>query len=178
MTQSFKQPVSLILRISHLHTDIFLMLSGFLISHSLIKKLQKEEKIKFISEIFNRYLRLIPNVAFMIIFMIFIAPHLGSGPLWPMLINFQSQLCAQTWWRNFLMVQNLMNFEEICMMNTHHIATDFQLSLIGPIIAVFVWKFPRLGGSLIVGSILGITGYRFWKSFDDEINVFVSHQAR
>lgn len=133
--------------------------------------------MKIFSEILNRYFRLMPNVAIMVIFMIFILPQLGSGPIWPSLIDYQSKLCSQTWWRNFLMIQNLLGFEEICMMHTHHIATDFQLSIFGPIVAGLIVAFPVSIITLLISSIYGISILRFLRSHAENISVFVVHQA-
>lgn len=178
MSELFKHPITVLFRGSHLNTDVFLMLSGFLVAHSVIKKSQKGEKIKFANEIFNRYTRLIPNVAFLTIFMIFIFPILGSGPLWPMLIDYQANLCRQTWWRNILMMQNLMDFDEICMMHTHHIATDFQLSMFGPVITAMIIAFPILMTSLVVGAVFGIALLKFVKSYYEDVVVFIAFQVR
>lgn len=178
MNQFFFRPFTIILRISHLHTDIFLMLSGFLVAHSIIKKRQKGVKIEFFKEISNRYFRLIPTVTALILFVIYILPQLGEGPLWPMLIDYNAELCKKTSWWNFFMFQNLMNFEEICMMHTHHIATDFQLSMIGPVVAVGLVIFP-LGTSItmISGSLL-MTIVRFWKAYFENFSVFISEGTR
>lgn len=174
MNQFFIEPFTIILRISHLHTDIFLMLSGLLVAQSIIKKRQQDVKIEFFKEISNRYFRLIPTVTALILFVIYILPQLGEGPLWPILIDFNSELCKKTSWWNFLMVQNLMKFEEICMMHTHHIATDFQLSMIGPVVAVGMVAFPLGTSMAMIGSSLLMTIVRFLKAYFEDVSVFIS----
>lgn len=178
MNNFYSKPFTAILRISHLHTDIFLMMSGFLVAHSIIKRRQRGVKIDFFKEILNRYLRLIPTVTALILFVIYILPQLNSGPLWPMLIDYNAEVCKKTSWRNFLMFQNLMNFEEICMMHTHHIATDFQLSMIGPVLAVGMVTFPLGTSMTMIGGSLVMIIVRFCKAYFEHISVFITEGRR
>jgi hypothetical protein len=76
------------------------------------------------------------------------------------------------------MIQNWMNLEEICMMHTHHIAIDFQLSILGLILVGLIWKFPRTMKSLMVASVFGVLSLRFVRSYEENINVFVDPQVR
>lgn len=110
-----KSPISVIVRASYLYTDSFIMLSGMLVAYSFVGRLQRGQNINVIKEIAARYFRVIPPMAGLILFGTFILPLLGNGPQWNMLITYQSQLCKQTWWRNFLMIHNWFGFENICM---------------------------------------------------------------
>lgn len=154
------------------------MLSGFLVAHSIIKKRQKGEKIQFFTEILNRYIRLIPTVGSLTLFKMFILPQLGEGPLWPIVVDYEAKLCRKTSWMNFLMIQNFLKIKDICQMHTHHIATDFQLSMIGPILAVGIVKNQmRVSSLMVLGSIF-VMVLRFLLAYFRGLSVFVSHGTR
>ena len=121
MNSYFADPISIIFRSCYLFTDVFLMLSGLLLSYSLLGRLQRGQKVNVIKEITGRYFRFAPPMAGLIIFATFLLPLLGNGPVWNLIINSQSELCKQNWWKNFLMIHNWIGFENICMANTHHV---------------------------------------------------------
>lgn len=178
MNEFFLQPFSLIFRIAYLHTDVFLMFSGFLVTQSFLNRQSRGGKISIRTEIIGRYFRLMPPIAVLVIFVTFILPLTGSGPLWPMLIEYQADLCKRTWMRNFFMTQNLMGFEDICMMHTHHVATDFQLFLLAPVLAILLWNY---GSKTVYGLILVAamsTVGRFLSTFYGGYTVYVTAGSR
>lgn len=178
MIEFLLQPINLIFRVSYLHTDIFLMFSGFLVTQSFIARIKRGQKINIVSEIIGRYFRLIPSIVILIIFVTFILPNLGSGPLWPMLINYQSDLCKKTWLSSILMAQNLIGIENICMMHTHHVATDFQLFLIAPVIAVCLCKYPKRTVKFVMLLSAVSTLGRFLIVYFGDISVFMTAGLR
>lgn len=138
-------PISIVFRSIYLYTDVFLMLSGLLVSYSLIGKLQRGAKLNIAKEIAGRYFRFMPAMAALIIFSTFILPQLGNGPQWNSLIVQQAELCKTTSWRNFLMIQNWFGFENICLPNTHHASTDFVLFVFSTFLIAIIHEKPRVG---------------------------------
>lgn len=136
----FKSLISVPLRAGYLHTDVFLMLSGLLVSYTILGKLQRGHSINVLKETVGRYCRSMPPAAALILFTSFILPQLKSGPQWNTLIGYQSELCKSYWWRNFLMIQNWFGVEKMCIMNTHHITTDFELFIIAVLLVIFLHK--------------------------------------
>lgn len=178
MMELMSQPTFLIFRLSYLHTDVFLMFSGFLVTQTFISRIKRGQDINILKEIFNRYLRLIPSIIILIIFVTFILPKLGRGPLWPMLIEYQSDLCKKTWFSSILMIQNLIGIENICMMHTHHVATDFQLFLIAPIVAVYLCKYPKKTVKFVILLAAVSTLGRFFVVYFGGISVFIKPGMR
>lgn len=131
-------------------TDLFFLLSGILVSYSIIGKLQRNQKISIFKEIASRYFRYMPPMAALIIFATFILPKLGGGPQWNLLITYQSDLCKAYGWRNILMIHNWFGFENICMTHTHHIGTEFTLFVVGIFLVIFLFNFPKTGTVLIM----------------------------
>lgn len=56
------------IRAGFLYTDLFLMISGLLASFSLLRKLQRNKRINIFKEYFDRYLRMMPSMAVLILF--------------------------------------------------------------------------------------------------------------
>lgn len=166
-------PLSVIARASYLYTDLFIMLSGMLVTYSFYGRLQKNQNINILKEIVVRYFRVMPPVAALIIFGTFIFPLLGSGPRWPMLVDDQVEICKQNWWMNFLMIHNWFGFENICMTHTHHVGTDFALFVLGTILVTFLHRHPKRTTQLIVALSLISTIARFYVVYTREMTVYV-----
>lgn len=175
MNSFFLEPVSIIFRACYLYTDVFLMLSGLLVSYSLLGRIQRGQKINVMKEIAGRYFRFMPPIAALIIFATFILPLLGSGPLWKMLITSQSDLCKRNWWKNFMMIHNWFGFENICMTNTHHVGIDFEL-FIAALLFITCVRFHPLAGIVTV-IFLGVlsTIARFYIVYTRELVVYITY---
>ena len=173
MVLEAKTPMTVIVRGSYLYTDTFIMLSGMLVAYSFVGRLQRGQTINVIKEIAARYFRVVPPMLGLIVFGTFFLPLLASGPQWPMLITYQSELCKQTWWRNFLMIHNWFGFENICMTHTHHVGTDFGLFLTAPFIIMFLYKNPRSASAVIFSLALISTAARFYVTYLRDTTVYV-----
>lgn len=178
MNLYFLGPISIIFRCCYLYTDVFLMLSGLLVSYSIFGKLQRGQKLNIAKEILSRYLRFMPLIAVLIIFAIFILPLLGSGPLWNQSIIYQSEICKQTWWRSLLMIHNWFGFENICMENTHHIGSDFQLFVASIFLIILVHMNRKLGIFLIIALAVASTVARFYGVYTRELVIYITNGAR
>lgn len=174
----FLEPFSILFRCCYLYTDVFLMLSGLLVSYSLFGKLQKGQKVKIVKEITGRYLRFMPLIAALILFSIFILPLLGSGPQWNRAVNYQSELCKRTYWRSLLMIHNWFGFENICMENTHHVGTDWQLFVATIFLIILVHKNRKLGISVIITLAAASTVARFYVVYVRELVVYITNGTR
>lgn len=54
---------------------------------------------------------MIPTFGLLILFIIYILPHLGEGPLWDFRILKEVENCKENWWTNILAINNLVNPE-------------------------------------------------------------------
>lgn len=173
MNDYIKGPITVPSRACYLNTDAFLMLSGLLISYSMVGRLQRGQKINVMKEIAGRYFRIMPPLAATMVFMMYILPHLGSGPQWNMLITYQADLCKRTWWRNVLMIQNWFGFENICVTNTHHVGTDFELFLVSIFLTIYLYKSPRNGTALLLFLATASTIGNFVMTYIKRVNSYV-----
>ncbi|KAF9813423.1 hypothetical protein SFRURICE_009332 [Spodoptera frugiperda] len=56
--------------------------------------------------------------------------------MWGTFITKNAEVCQEGWWWNLLYVQNYFGFEDMCAPQTHQLALDMQLTIIG---CILVW---------------------------------------
>ncbi|KAM9971734.1 hypothetical protein ACTFIW_011717 [Dictyostelium discoideum] len=147
--------------------DTFFMLSGFLVSYSVLNQLSKRNSIygsiKFwVAYVVHRFVRLSPLYYFMIFFSMWVAPMIGSGPIFYQYSQFTNLGCSSSWWTNFLYFNNLYStLATECYAVSWYLANDMQFFLLTPFILILFRKW-KLGGwlltlSLIFASVIGTT---------------------
>ncbi|XP_033213058.1 nose resistant to fluoxetine protein 6-like [Belonocnema kinseyi] len=143
--------------------DTFLLLSGFLLSYLFLKRMSQGASFNLFEYYFHRYIRLTPAVAALMVIVIYIAPHLGSGPRWEsdIVANVTSQ-CEYSWWKYLLYVQNYAGDEPgenlMCMGHLWYLAVDMQLFWLSPFILYPLSKKPIVGliflGAFFIASVV------------------------
>ncbi|KAN0033258.1 hypothetical protein ACTA71_002682 [Dictyostelium dimigraforme] len=147
--------------------DTFFMLSGFLVSFSVLNQLSKRNSIygsiKFwVAYVVHRFIRLSPLYYFIILFSMWVAPMIGSGPIFYQYYQFTNLGCSSSWWTNFLYFNNLYStLATECYAVSWYLANDMQFFLLTPILLILFRKW-KLGGwlltlSLIFASVIGTT---------------------
>ncbi|KAI8420492.1 hypothetical protein MSG28_008977 [Choristoneura fumiferana] len=67
-------------------------------------------------------------------FVMTLGRHMGDGPFWKPIIETEVEDCYHAWWRHLLYIQNYFDKNQ-CMAHAWYLAADFQLSILGIIIA-------------------------------------------
>ncbi|KAL1492211.1 hypothetical protein ABEB36_012693 [Hypothenemus hampei] len=159
-TQAMKW--SVIGRNSVVYTDCFLLISGLLNARTILTDLDNCNSIKFTAKLFNRLIRIFPGLLTVILFCTYILPHMGAGPLWPIVIESHAELCKKNMWRNFLFIHNYFGFDQMCLTHTHQIGIDMQLFIITPLIVYLLRKNSTLGLRVLFGICAISTMLRFY----------------
>lgn len=159
-------------RAAYYYTDVFMMISGLLVSYSVIGRLQKVSIINWKKEIVTRYLRMMPTLAAVVLFSTFVLPHISSGPQWNIITD-QADVCEKFWWRNILMIHNWFGIENICLPQTHHVESEFVLYVLSFFLVIYLHNNSRRGTALIVA--LGVMAMvsRFITTYLNRLSVFV-----
>lgn len=178
MTELLGRPWTVLARAASLYTDPFLMLSGMLTAYSLLGQLQRNGRINIIKEFAKRYFRIMPPLAFLIVFCTFILPLLGSGPQWNLVVTHHSGICKQHWWRNLLFIHNWFGFSNMCLTHTHHVGIDTELFLVAPFLILLLWRWPKKGMKLIIGLATLSTIARYYVSYTHELSNYVFFGTR
>ena len=106
---------------------------------SIIKRDSASGKI-FLKLFLFRWLRYVPSMM-SVIAVNLVWPLFGSGPMFSELTSFTIDNCSQRWWRNLLLINNLDDPRDICVIQTWYLSTDLQLFVLGLISIGFIcWK--------------------------------------
>ncbi|KAL4704134.1 hypothetical protein ACJJTC_003419 [Scirpophaga incertulas] len=148
--------ISLVLN-SMLLVDTFLMLSAFLFCRLLLIELDKKHgKINVLPILIFRYIRLTPSYLAVLWFYMTWLPKIGEGPLWKDKILLEKERCEDTWWTNILYINNYINTDKMCMFQSWYLSVDTQLFIIAPIFIYSLWRWRRVGPTLLGVSIFAV----------------------
>lgn len=82
-------------------------MSGLLLSWIGMREIEKRNgKLNILQMYFQRYMRLTPMVAFMILFVVSSMKYFKDGPLIDEFIARSGTECEGTWWMNLVYIQN------------------------------------------------------------------------
>ncbi|XP_055947832.1 nose resistant to fluoxetine protein 6-like [Argiope bruennichi] len=135
--------------------DSFFVLSGFLTGYLYFQQAKKTDgKIPWLYFYIHRYIRLTPVYMIVLAFYTTLSPFLGSGPLWP---DYDVVVeCKNNWWWNILYINNFQSDNLYCMGWSWYLANDMQFYVISPLFLISLWRWPKIGYSLL-GLFFSIT---------------------
>lgn len=158
-----------------LYTELFLMLSGLLASYSMTRRLEQKVKVNILREYFDRYWRVMPSLGVLILISIYIMPHISSGPLYKVLTEREAKLCSKYWWRNLLFINVWFGVRPMCAFHTQHVSIDFELSLIAPLLVLFIFKWPKKGLRILLALAVVSSIAKFVVAYQKNLSEFVIH---
>ncbi|XP_035220831.1 nose resistant to fluoxetine protein 6-like [Stegodyphus dumicola] len=136
--------------------DSFFVLSGFLLTYLFLQELSKREgKMSWIYFYVHRYVRLTPVYMITLAFSATVYYYLGCGPFWP-----ETEIdpnCKNYWWWNLLYINNFQKSADQCMAWSWYLANDMQFFVISPLFLYSLWRWPKIGYSLLALSLC-VTG--------------------
>ncbi|PIC29416.1 hypothetical protein B9Z55_020993 [Caenorhabditis nigoni] len=140
--------------------ETFFVVSGTLLGYGLWKNTALvRSRMFWLKLLARRYIRLVPPLMVFIGIFVFSAPYFQGPVIASLFDNLEKQgdKCANTWWINFLMIQNFRKPSENCYAPSWYIAADFQCFLIAPLLVIPWMRSQKLGikysASLVAGSI-------------------------
>lgn len=163
------------IRAGYLYTELFLMISGLLATTSLIRRRVQNGKINILKEYLDRYLRVMPSLAVLILFSTHLMQHIGSGPLYKFLSNREAELCSKYWWRNLLFINVWFGVRPMCAFHTQHLAIDFELFMMAPIIVMIIIKWSNAGIKALLAVTLGAILAKIFVAYNNNLSEFVIH---
>ncbi|KAL5284196.1 hypothetical protein ACFFRR_006460, partial [Megaselia abdita] len=152
----------------YIAVDSFFFMGGLVLAWIGMKEIEKRKgKLNILQMYLQRYLRLTPLLAFMILFIVSFMKYLENGPLLDEFIVPHLKECKTNWWMNLLYIQNYAAKGPMCIGPTWYLAVDFQLFLFSPLILYGFWRWGKkcffaavLLIALSVGCIYG-TFYKY-----------------
>ncbi|RVE43113.1 hypothetical protein evm_012229 [Chilo suppressalis] len=144
-----RNPLLSLVTNSLLLVDTFLMISAFLFCRLLLIELDKRGKLNILPILIFRYIRLTPAYMAVLFFYMTWFPKIGEGPLWKDKILLEKDRCEKNWWTNVLYVNNYVDVENMCMFQSWYLSVDTQLFFIAPIFIYSLWRWRRVGPSIL-----------------------------
>ncbi|XP_039272534.2 nose resistant to fluoxetine protein 6-like [Styela clava] len=140
-----------------LAVDSFFFLSGLLVAYLGLREMTKRGgKLNVPLMYLSRYLRLTPTLALTILVMVSIAPMIVEGPLEPVAVEPQIDICRKYWWTNILYINNFYpeDFAFSCIPWAWYLANDMQFYLLSPLFLILLYSYPKVGLGLMGGVVL------------------------
>ncbi|XP_054271530.1 nose resistant to fluoxetine protein 6-like [Macrosteles quadrilineatus] len=138
---------SMIVLNATLSVDVFFLISGILNTYVYMNLARRRGKtlMSHLVGYVHRYLRLTPAYGLMIVVTATWLYRTGDGPLWDRLVGGAKNDCTQNWWTGLLYINNYVNPNSNCMMQSWYLAADMQLFWLSPLVLYPLWRWPRLG---------------------------------
>lgn len=164
-----------------LSVDTFLYMTAFLLTWSVLKKFKRAgDFVKSVPMLYlNRYLRLTPLLAAVILLQVSLLNHVTDGPDWR-LVDDSVEHCLNNWWVNFLYVQNYVRVDSgMCLAHSWYLAADMQMYVVSPLVLVFLFgglkrAFTALSLALCaaLGAVIGISFYYEFTRISEGLTVY------
>ncbi|XP_021712120.1 nose resistant to fluoxetine protein 6-like [Aedes aegypti] len=122
--------------------QIFFVIGGVVLAVNFMDHIKTHPQFKMwylMDRILNRLVRILPVYSFVILFQVSWYNRLKNGPIAE---RYQDH-CMENWWTNLLFVNNYIEANKPCLQFTWYLGADFQLFLVGTIILMFIWRFPK-----------------------------------
>lgn len=84
--------------------------------------------------------------------------------------------CQKYWWRNFLFINNLYPFSEMCISWSWYLSADFQCFIASLMLLVLSMKFPKTAFGLFVGIFIGCCAFSGILGWQDEFSFLLDVQ--
>ncbi|CAG5047435.1 unnamed protein product [Parnassius apollo] len=144
---SSRHPLSTLFQNGTVIVQTFIMLSSFLLAYNLLIDSEKDPKglrLRSLPRVFfNRIARITPLNGFMVVLMATWWRHMGDGPLWIPLVEAECAQCRNKWWAHVLYINNFMEPEKKCLIQTWFLAVDMQLYVLAGFLTVTLGRSPR-----------------------------------
>ncbi|CAG2058139.1 unnamed protein product [Timema podura] len=97
---------------------------------------------------------LTPPYALMIGFFSTVVVYCGSGPIWYRGVVVQSDWCRENWFLNLLYVNNYIDNQRLCMLQSWYLSADIHLFLLAPVLVYPLWRCRKIGILLTVIALI------------------------
>jgi len=95
----------------------------------------------------QRYLRLTPPYAFVLLMSISLFKYLGAGPYWAYYTQRVVDVCVPTWWTNLLYINEF--YKVGCMGWSWYLSVDMFYYIMSPFLILLLYKSRKLGLGLL-----------------------------
>lgn len=125
--------------------DTFFALSGLLVSYLALKEMKKNNgRLNWGMFYFHRFWRLTPPYMLILGVYVSLNRYWSDGPLWPE-NGMEKDFCKDTWWKNLLYINNIVDRDNQCFGWAWYLANDMQFYILSPLMFVPLYFFNGWG---------------------------------
>ncbi|XP_047096593.1 O-acyltransferase like protein-like [Schistocerca piceifrons] len=142
---------------SMINVDSFFLISGMLRAMNFMRDVKKSHGVNYV--LFNVVIfitRLTPAYAVVLAVYACLLPYFGSGPEWNTQVGYNSKMCKQHWMFNIMYVNNYINYENMCMLQSWYLSADMQLFVCALIILIPLYYWHKIG-ELLLGLVIFVS---------------------
>ncbi|XP_046662712.1 nose resistant to fluoxetine protein 6-like [Homalodisca vitripennis] len=151
MYEVFYTMLPVTLDLGDLSVDGFILISGIVLAYNFFRKRLKNIEFNVIKFYMERYFRLTPMLACVILYYSTLLIHQGQGPIWYTMVEEEEQ-CNKNWWAGLLHVTNYIDPK--CVEQSYYVALDFQFYLLSPLFLLPLHRKPKIGFLLLATASL------------------------
>ncbi|XP_055524704.1 O-acyltransferase like protein-like [Wyeomyia smithii] len=129
------------------YVQTFLSISGMLMTVNFLEHIRKNPDFDLThawKKIRSRLYRIVPAYAFVIFLQCALMKRMIDGPLGQHFIGESQDNCRRWWWANLLFINNYIQTEEPCLIQSWYLAVDMQLFIYGVTAMMLIWRWPHL----------------------------------
>ncbi|CAH0595009.1 unnamed protein product [Chrysodeixis includens] len=154
-------PVMMLLQNGNSSIQTFILVSSFLLAHSLLSMSPTPNFHMLPKLVIKRIFRIYPVYILAIGFAASWWPLTRDGPMWPMLVGAESDVCRRKFWYHAVFLHNLVEPEHHCLVQTWFLAVSMQLYVAGCIITLSLlrarrYALPLLGIAFVVSCVANL----------------------
>ncbi|XP_048774648.2 nose resistant to fluoxetine protein 6-like [Ostrea edulis] len=137
--------------------DSFFALSGLLLTYLTLKEMDKRRgKLNWFMFYFHRFWRLTPAYMLVLMTEATLSPYFSDGPIYPPK-GFEKNYCEDSWWKNLLYVNNLVDMSDMCMGWSWYLSNDMQFFILSPLMLIPLYYKEFIGIAVCLVFLIGTT---------------------
>ncbi|XP_063388976.1 nose resistant to fluoxetine protein 6-like [Cydia fagiglandana] len=164
---------------STLVVQVFFLMASFLLAHKILLQTSKGSMPpwrSFFSTMINRIIRISPSYYMVVWFAASWWARLGAGPQWAPRVAAEAAVCRAKWWVHLLYLNNVLDADNKCLVQTWYLAADMQLYAVALLLTLALarWRrgaLPTLMALLLI-SVGGLFAVSYWLKL---VSTFVMH---
>ncbi|XP_065221988.1 nose resistant to fluoxetine protein 6-like isoform X2 [Planococcus citri] len=137
--EQFYTGSDLLLTHMNIVVDAFFIISGYLTFHCEFQSVKRDGKFFLVTNILLRWMRIAPVFGVLLLYIIYVFPYTGDGPLWNYEVLSEVNKCKETWWAGLFAINNIVRTDKLCIIPSWYISVDIQLAVIGGIL-LYIWS--------------------------------------
>ncbi|XP_065224461.1 nose resistant to fluoxetine protein 6-like isoform X3 [Planococcus citri] len=152
--EGFYTSFTLLLTHMNVVIDSFFFVSGYLTFQCEFQPMKRGGKFFLFFNILFRWMRMVLGFVVLMLYVIYIFPSTGDGPLWNYEATSEANRCKESWWAGLFAINNIVKTDQLCVIASWYISVDIQLAIIGGILLYILSKNTKIGVIVTIASFI------------------------